>query len=472
MKIYHNTLKLPALIFLFSLFSGAGFIMAQCDDPFIVNLGNDTVICEGGALFLDAGDGVNYVWGDGTSDATLLVTEPGMYFVTVTNECDKTDSDTIMIDMVANPLLSVNYPQDEYFCKGEEVFINAEVANPVGTIVYEWSNVASSDPVATVDTTGTYTVTARDEYGCESTREVSLEFQYPYEEEKILMVSYDDSENRNIVVWSRTDGKRTKEYEFYNGNTAADQMAIREFNTVNLVVDTETDPHLESRFYNMVVRDSCENNSRFAEEKAHKSIFLQVSEGQDGFSHLEWDNYEGFEFGQYYIFRGESLEEISIVDSIENRGEKSFTYTDPEAGSGVLYFYQVGVKIPEKIYLDDPQGKKAGSGPFVHCLSNLEDNRSSSGIENLQNLVKIQLYPNPSTGKLNVVYVLSETSRVVISLFSETGTLVYEEIKELNYPGEHQFQINRENIGIGPGVYFLRLTVDDEQLNKLIVFSN
>jgi gliding motility-associated-like protein len=59
-----------------------------------LNIGNDTIICDGGPIHLDAGAYDSYHWQDGSSKSTYTITSPGIYAVTVTNNigCVATDS--------------------------------------------------------------------------------------------------------------------------------------------------------------------------------------------------------------------------------------------------------------------------------------------------------------------------------------------------------------------------------------------
>ena len=64
---------LTAFVLIWFFFSGSQS-MAQCDP---LELGNDTFLCEGGALILDAGPALEYNWMKGASnEQTFSVTEP------------------------------------------------------------------------------------------------------------------------------------------------------------------------------------------------------------------------------------------------------------------------------------------------------------------------------------------------------------------------------------------------------------
>ena len=62
-----------------------------------VNLGKDTVFCEGESILLDAGAGYKYHWWNGAVVQTQVIADGGTYFVTVNNHCGAA-SDTIVID--------------------------------------------------------------------------------------------------------------------------------------------------------------------------------------------------------------------------------------------------------------------------------------------------------------------------------------------------------------------------------------
>ncbi len=70
-----------------------------------IDLGNDTTICEGVSLLLDAGGAAqSYLWNDGSSERARTVTEAGQYAVTVTGANNCTTSDTINVDLYDLPL--------------------------------------------------------------------------------------------------------------------------------------------------------------------------------------------------------------------------------------------------------------------------------------------------------------------------------------------------------------------------------
>lgn len=75
------------------------------------DIGKDTLICNGNAVLLNAGEGfAAYDWQDHSVKPTFNATKPGVYFVKVTNACNEQLSDTIHI--LADTLPAVDLGPD------------------------------------------------------------------------------------------------------------------------------------------------------------------------------------------------------------------------------------------------------------------------------------------------------------------------------------------------------------------------
>jgi hypothetical protein len=97
-----------------SLTSWAGGVSATETQDVKINplpqpfLGNDTTLCGGNALILNAGEGYTaYLWNDGTTGKNLIVTTNGTYTVTVTdgNGCIGNDGIHVEFHAVPGPVI-------------------------------------------------------------------------------------------------------------------------------------------------------------------------------------------------------------------------------------------------------------------------------------------------------------------------------------------------------------------------------
>lgn len=116
-------------------------------------LGNDTTLCEGGSLVLDASTpGCAYAWQDASTSPTYTVSQAGTYFVRITKDgC--TSTDTIAVS-IANDYLSIA-GADTTVCMGQTVTLSALTSIEQA----KWSNGSTATDIK-VTAPGTYLLTA------------------------------------------------------------------------------------------------------------------------------------------------------------------------------------------------------------------------------------------------------------------------------------------------------------------------
>lgn len=123
------------------------------------DLGPDLGICAGGqiTLFANAGNGT-YQWNDLSTADTLLVTNPGVYSVTVQDQCASA-ADTVEITSSNVPPV-VDLPSSMMLCQGQSVSIDANLTG----VSYLWSD-GTTDPSLTVTIPGSYSLTVSNSCG-------------------------------------------------------------------------------------------------------------------------------------------------------------------------------------------------------------------------------------------------------------------------------------------------------------------
>ncbi|MCD4744997.1 MAG: hypothetical protein K8R58_01720, partial [Bacteroidales bacterium] len=119
-----------------------------------INLENDTSICFGDSLILNAGAGYeSYLWQDGSTDSTYIVDTTGIYWIEVSNEYGCITRDTIIIGFYPDPQEDLELGNDTSFCFGEYIILNAGS----GYTSYLWQD-GSTDSTCFADTSGIYWV--------------------------------------------------------------------------------------------------------------------------------------------------------------------------------------------------------------------------------------------------------------------------------------------------------------------------
>lgn len=183
-------------------------------DKFEVNLPNDTTLCVGDTLKLDAkidAIGVRYVWQDSSLNSFYFVTKPGKYKVSVTlSGCTVVDS----IEVKFQTPLKLNLGKDTLLCPDVTLKLNALLP---GALSYLWQNNSTLD-VFTVDKAGSYSVAVKVGV-CFIKDTISVDYQVPID----LQFGKDTTVCANVVVTLKSttsfesylwqDGSRNQTYE-------------------------------------------------------------------------------------------------------------------------------------------------------------------------------------------------------------------------------------------------------------------
>lgn len=127
----------------------------------LVDIGNDTTLCEGSPLVLNTGlntSTFNHVWNDNSTNNNLAVTTAGTYSVTVTNSC-QTGSASVDVNFVPNSSLAIDLGDDLTLCQDSIFQIQLSVPSQFSSNAFNilWSD-GSTTPSITATSFDTYSV--------------------------------------------------------------------------------------------------------------------------------------------------------------------------------------------------------------------------------------------------------------------------------------------------------------------------
>jgi hypothetical protein len=123
-----------------------------------------TTICEGDSVILTAGAANTYLWSNGATTQSIVVSTPGNYSVTVANAsgCSATSSSTT-VTVNPLPIAAITPSGSATICQGDVITLAAATASS-----YLWSNGAKSQRIS-VSTPGSYSVKVTNAEGCSAT---------------------------------------------------------------------------------------------------------------------------------------------------------------------------------------------------------------------------------------------------------------------------------------------------------------
>jgi len=125
-------------------------------------------LCHGQSTTLTVSDDGNntYHWYDGSTSASINITAQGLYSVTVTNASGCQNTLSVQVNEYNNPTPNISGLLT--ICESQTTTLRA-----TGGSTYLWDN-GSTQPLITVNATGTYTVTVTDQHGCTASTSASV----------------------------------------------------------------------------------------------------------------------------------------------------------------------------------------------------------------------------------------------------------------------------------------------------------
>ncbi|KPK86547.1 MAG: hypothetical protein AMS27_04835 [Bacteroides sp. SM23_62_1] len=358
-------------------------------------------------------------------------------------------------------------PEDTWAVEGERTIMNT---NATGTppIRYQWFKETTELPgkrypeLWIFDTgpnmEGAYHCEVSNACGSASSDTVQL-----YLAPQICMVTVDTASGNNLVVWEKNSSAPVESYNIYResivageydliGNIAAEDLSVFE--------DTLADPFSQGYIYKITALDADQNESDLNLCKPHKTIHLLTSINTEEYSiQCDWDQYYGFDYGTFIIYRavkGNPLDSIHAISRSFN------TWIDRTSAENVDYVYRIAARRLETCY---PTGNaKAGSGPYSHSMSNVDDNRlQATGRMDVKSIGTLQIFPNPVSDHTTIRFPNPDHSdyQLIVRDLSGKAVLLMSKITE------EQVVINRDNLRAG--YYSVEIVGEKIYRGKMII---
>ncbi len=420
---------------------------------------------------------------DSAHYVTGVLTENSYFRSAVTKpEYSPVFSNVVMVTVNPKPAATGPIAGNTLVCSGQNkknTYIVQPVANAASYIWELPNGVTGTSTIRSISATfgpaaqsGIITVRGHNNCGDGVASSLPVKLKYPYADEKICMVTIDLETGKNMVVWEKTHNVGIASYNIYREKTDVagvyDLLGNVKFGDITQFVDLTSQPENRQYLYKISVIDSCGNES--AKSNYHKTLFLQYNGSASGVN-LTWQEYqienEVPDFTGYAIYKGNQSTNLTSFTTIAS-SLKAYTDTDPSALESKTYYRIGGVK-PNPCDPAELSGKKASSGPYVHSLSNLEDNRlQSTGIDNsrFENVSSVSVYPTMFTDYTSITYSLVKPSKMRIEIFNVVGEKIGVLLDETQNSGSYKLSLNAEKLNYKAGLYYLRITANDEVFIK------
>ena len=304
---------------------------------------------------------------------------------------------------------------------------------------------------------GTYFCRIENVCGTVMTDKVTL-----YAAPEICMVTVDTASGNNLVVWEKkSDIAPIIQYNVYREGIITgvfDKLAIVPYDSLSLYLDEKADPSIQAYRYIITATDTAGNETDYELCRPHKTIhLLTTTNPETRATQLDWDFYYGFNYGTFIIYRSPDGMDF---ETFYQMAATSTTFTDPNINKELLY-YRIGVKKPEPCV---PTSKlKAGTGPYSQSMSNLEDNRFLTGINNTRFAGSIGIFPNPFNDRTTLKFSNPENHFFRLKVMDLTGKIV----RDVDYISGSEYILERNELE--EGYYIIELSGDKIYRARIIV---
>ncbi len=430
----------------------------NCDDFSVEILTVSDITCNSGqdgsahVVVTNGLDPINYLWDDDEMSDSSFVTNlqaNRYYHVTASDAMGCVTQDSIKLSE-PDPI-EISKTFSDLVCPGEtDGYIDLTISGGTEPYIFVWSNGSTTEDLSGLKP-GKYYFDAVDSKSCAATDTIVLDSSIVYQGSELCLVTV-NNQNKIIIVWEKEPDVGIVSYKIYREQSKDNYIYIHEqaFDDLSIYVDEASAPEEFAHYYKIKAVDACGNESKFS--PYHKSIKLYTSVGINKEVTLNWEAYEGFDYAEYKIFRGHTLNDLYEIRTISSNSK---SWTDPNPPTGLVY-YRVEVVKEEPCFPTMFKAEEYGS-----TVSNFDEETIES-VHSAQDQL-ITIYPNPFNNTATLEFPNPENQPYQLILTDLTGKVM----RTMGQITGSQVDIDRGNLS--PGTYIIELRGTKIYRTKLLI---
>jgi hypothetical protein len=397
-----------------------------------------------------------YLWNTTATSSSINSIPLGIYHVTITDANGCASDYNLSLSETGGPdvdLLSTTPSPCNQTTGG--VTVNVTGNAPYNFVWNDGSSTVSTVQNLSSAGIGSYTLTVTDNSGCSTIIPAEIEPYFP--ETSICLVTVDTATGTNLVVWEKDPATFIESYNIYRESSISGQYQLIAnilYSDLSQFTDNVANPLVRGWRYRISAVDVCGNESPLSTR--HKTIHLTNSIGIGGQINLSWDDYEGFPFSTFNIWRHSDASGYQLIQSLP-ASLRSYTDITPPSGPGLFYYIEVVPSTPcvstRAVNHNTTRSNKTQS--IV----------SPTGLSDVHAFADLGIYPQPANDNITIKLEATHSGDAGYEIYSSTGQLVEQGNIEIN-TGSNQYSIH---LDVATGIYQFVIKNGEERLQRRLV---
>lgn len=405
---------------------------------------------------------ISYQWSTGATSMNLSGLSGGMFSLTVTdgNGCKASKSKNVIPSTGIFGSGNVSRANCDTNDGAIEVDLFPAFGQSVASI--QWSNGATTQNVYNLSP-GYYECIATQSDGCVSTFGWNVGSFKP-QKPSICIVTVDTVTTTNLIVWEKPITTAIDHYRIYRETSQAGHYQLIDtvhYSNISVFNDVVASPKTKSWRYKISAVNACGDESALS--SSHKTIHLITQDLGLGEFKVTWDNYEGFLFNNYDLYRHTNLTGWQLVLDDVPFLALPYTFDVPPTTDGLDYMividpgFQCTATFGKAQDYNSSRSNKA-KGAFNPGSGTGDPNNNIVEFES--ETMSVSIYPNPSSGIFNVnMNFTNVNSQATLTVTDVSGKMILQQevANGMNV-------MNLENVNAG--IYFV--SIRDKNANIVV----
>ncbi|MBL4651312.1 MAG: T9SS type A sorting domain-containing protein [Flavobacteriales bacterium] len=433
---------------------------------------------------------VTYIWSNGAVTSQITGLTSGSYSYTATDGASCTYSGSTNISQPSSPLATSSSSTDASCSDDGSASVTASGGTP--TYAYLWNNGTSNSSLTNV-ATGNYTCTITDTNGCSSVESVSVGSSAVPINTTVTTTNEDCGQNNGTATMSASGGSGGFTYLWSNGQTASI--------SVNMGSGTYTCTVTDGVGCSTIVGVTVNNNSGFSASMSTTDLScngdvngVAIASGNGGTTPYSYDWENGASTSAITDLGGGSIS-VTVSDATGCPFVVVGTINEPQAititgnvsdainfGSStgsIIVVATGGTSSFTYSWSDGQSGGNASSlatGNYTVTATDVNGCSDTAtffvdqplGIFRIQHDLTLVIYPNPTTGILNISIESNKSDKLAINVLNAMGQIVWSDNVSM-LSGKNIYTVDLANNSTG--VYFITIIGNDINTTKRVILK-